>query len=97
MRRTFLGGLLILAAVVQTAAQNGQAQRGTTKFVDHSLLVAPEYPCTWPAYPFPRFQITHQRTIFAMTKSASMGIARAGQNGRCRKTTSTAAPVRTRV
>ena len=25
--------------------------------------VAPEYPCTWPAHPFPRFQITHQRTI----------------------------------
>ncbi len=34
-----------------------------TKFVDHSLMVAPEYPCTWPTYPFPRFQITHQRTI----------------------------------
>ncbi len=33
------------------------------RFVDHSLLVAPEYPCTWPTYPFPRFQITHQRTI----------------------------------
>ena len=22
-----------------------------------------EYPCTWPSHPFPRFQITHQRTI----------------------------------
>ena len=33
------------------------------KFVDHSLLIAPEFPCTWPASPFPRFQITHQRTI----------------------------------
>ena len=34
-----------------------------TRFVDHSLLVAPDYPATWPAAPFPRFQITHQRTI----------------------------------
>ncbi len=34
-----------------------------TRFVDHSLLIAPEYPCTWPSSPFPRFQINHQRTI----------------------------------
>lgn len=34
-----------------------------TRFHDHSLLIAPEYPCTWPSHPFPRFQITHQRTI----------------------------------
>jgi kynurenine formamidase len=33
------------------------------RFVDHSLLVAPEYPCTWPSYPFPRFQLTHERVI----------------------------------
>jgi len=33
------------------------------KFVDHSLLVAPTFPCTWPSAPFPRFQITHQRVI----------------------------------
>ncbi|MEI8083047.1 MAG: cyclase family protein, partial [Actinomycetes bacterium] len=34
-----------------------------SKFIDNSLLVAPEFPCTWPAHPFPRFQITHQRVI----------------------------------
>lgn len=34
-----------------------------SQFHDHSLLIAPEYPCTWPTHPFPRFQITHQRTI----------------------------------
>ena len=34
-----------------------------TRFVDHSLLIAPELPCTWPTHPFPRFQITHQRVI----------------------------------
>src|SRR5687767_14815105 len=33
------------------------------RFVDCSLLVAPEFPCTWPSAPFPRFQIVHQRTI----------------------------------
>lgn len=33
------------------------------RFIDCSLLVAPEYPCTWPTAPFPRFQITRQRTI----------------------------------
>jgi kynurenine formamidase len=32
-------------------------------FVDHSLLIAPEYPCTWPSHPFPRFAIIHSRTI----------------------------------
>ncbi len=34
-----------------------------TQFVDNSLLIAPEFPCTWPTHPFPRFQITHQRVI----------------------------------
>ena len=33
------------------------------RFVDHSLLIAPEYPCTWPSHPFPRFAIIHSRTI----------------------------------
>jgi len=44
-------------------AEESKTSAAATKFVDHSLLVAPEYPCTWPAHPFPRFQITHQRTI----------------------------------
>lgn len=33
------------------------------RFVDNSLLIAPEFPCTWPTHPFPRFQITQQRVI----------------------------------
>lgn len=33
------------------------------KFVDCSLLVAPEYPATWPTHPFPRFQLIHEQTI----------------------------------
>ncbi len=39
------------------------AQEPATRFVDHSLLIAPEFPCTWPSAPFPWFQITHQRVI----------------------------------
>jgi len=34
-----------------------------TEFVDCSLLVDPAYPCTWPAEPFPRFQLVRQRAI----------------------------------
>ncbi len=49
-------GLLLVASITA-------AQEPPTKFVDHSLLIAPEFPCTWPSAPFPRFQITHQRVI----------------------------------
>ena len=48
--------LLLLFAGVSTALAQ-------SKFVDCSLLVAPDYPATWPTAPFPRFQIIHQRTI----------------------------------
>ncbi|MDA1051592.1 MAG: cyclase family protein [Planctomycetota bacterium] len=40
-----------------------RAAADETQFIDCSLLVAPEYPATWPTAPFPRFQIMHQRTI----------------------------------
>lgn len=65
MRFRCLSGLLILAAftVAVLARNNAAAEEAVPKFVDHSLLVAPEYPCTWPTYPFPRYQITHQRVI----------------------------------
>lgn len=36
-----------------------------SRFVDNSLLIAPEYPCTWPSHPFPRFALVHSRTIGA--------------------------------
>lgn len=51
--------LCVVSVSRVTAAQAVLAH----KFVDHSLLVAPEFPCTWPSAPFPRFQITHQRII----------------------------------
>jgi len=42
-------------------AQDNNAQH--VRFVDCSLLVAPEYPATWPAHPFPRFQLIHEQSI----------------------------------
>ena len=56
--------ILVLASSFH-ASLSARAQDQSTKhrFVDHSLLVAPEYPCSWPSYPFPRFSITHQRKI----------------------------------
>jgi kynurenine formamidase len=32
-------------------------------FIDCSLLVAPEFPATWPTHPFPRFQLIRDQTI----------------------------------
>ncbi len=51
-------GLLSFSGV-----QADDATPNQPKFIDHSLLIAPEFPCTWPAHPFPRFQINHQRVI----------------------------------
>ncbi len=60
----FVGTWLLFAVAAGSApAQNNDAGKSATKFIDHSLLVAPEFPCTWPAYPFPRFQLIRQRTI----------------------------------
>jgi kynurenine formamidase len=40
-----------------------RADEPVSRFVDHSLLVAPEYPCTWPSTPFPKFRIIHDAVI----------------------------------
>lgn len=59
-RWSIAGGLAsICMSLVFTLPLTGQESR----FIDHSLLVAPNFPCTWPSYPFPRFQISRQRTI----------------------------------
>src|SRR5437899_3468097 len=34
-----------------------------SKVIDHSLLVATDLPCTWPAPNWPLFQINHYRRI----------------------------------
>ncbi len=55
--------MLAVAWSLQRAPLSQPASADEPRFVDHSLLIAPEYPATWPSAPFPRFQITHQRTI----------------------------------
>src|SRR5688572_3986439 len=51
------------SAFAQEKGDRGLGAAADSRFIDHSLLVAAEYPCTWPSHPFPRFSLTHQRTI----------------------------------
>jgi kynurenine formamidase len=54
----------ILAALAAVSGLASWARAGETtgpRFVDLSLLVAPEYPCTWPT--FPRFQMNAEERI----------------------------------
>jgi kynurenine formamidase len=53
----------VLVAVVFVSSHGVNAWSAEPRFIDHSLLIAPEYPCTWPSHPFPRFAIVHQRKI----------------------------------
>lgn len=55
--------VLVCFALLMAGSSPEAFAQGGTKFVDNSLLIAPEYPATWPSAPFPRFQITHQRVI----------------------------------
>jgi kynurenine formamidase len=63
--RVALGVLLALIAVpLLTSVQPAPGEpwpRESTKLIDLSLLVAPEYPCTWPT--FPVFQINPYQGI----------------------------------
>jgi kynurenine formamidase len=52
--------LVLPFAVSLLALPRDQAPQ-QPRFIDLSLLVAPEYPCTWPT--FPRFQINHYERI----------------------------------
>jgi kynurenine formamidase len=61
--RRDVASVLLMALVVEAAAQTGQISNERSRFIDHSLLVASEYPATWPSHPFPRFEIIHSRTI----------------------------------
>jgi kynurenine formamidase len=57
-----LCGLALLWRSVETPAPSAAAEeKEASRFVDLSLLVAPEYPCTWPS--FPAFQINHYQRI----------------------------------
>jgi kynurenine formamidase len=56
--------MVVIGLLVTGSAVNAQEQADSrTRFVDCSLLVAPEYPATWPTHPFPRFQLIHEQTI----------------------------------
>ncbi len=59
MRSLALKSLVLVITLL--LANRSQAE--DSRFVDCSLLISPNLPCTWPSYPFPRFQIVHQRTI----------------------------------
>jgi kynurenine formamidase len=61
LRSPFVAAAVIAAAGLHPVGT--PAADGPSRYIDHSLLVAPEYPCTWPSDPFPRFAIVHQRTI----------------------------------
>lgn len=54
--------LLLTMLLLVFPAAVGRADEPAGKFHDLSLLVAPNYPCTWPEG-FPRFRIDHIHTI----------------------------------
>jgi kynurenine formamidase len=56
-----LAALVILAPTTDPLPGKAGAKDGLARVIDLSLLVAPEYPCTWPT--FPPFQINHYRRI----------------------------------
>ena len=56
--RHFAAAWLAVMLVGGSPIQAQQPQADAADFVDLSLLVAPEYPCTWPTG-FPRFRIRH--------------------------------------
>ena len=60
-RRLAASVRLILAACILPVGASAEEEVAEPRFVDLSLLVAPEYPCTWPT--FPRFQINPYQRI----------------------------------
>jgi kynurenine formamidase len=56
------GWLLVLIVPIVTPVTTAAQDAAAPRFVDLSLLVAPEYPCTWPDG-FPRFRLHPEATI----------------------------------
>lgn len=54
-------GILLLAVCSFSDRCVGADGPTDARFIDLSLLVAPEYPCTWPT--FPRFQLNREEQI----------------------------------
>ncbi len=55
------------------------SMEGGRRFIDLSLLVAPEYPCTWPT--FPPFQLNHYQRIGPLSAYNSDIIVMDGNTG----------------
>ena len=62
-RLSALYSLACVSCLSATWAQPVAAQSTEPRFVDHSLMIASEYPCNWPTHPFPRFQLIPQTRI----------------------------------
>lgn len=58
-----VAAIVLLGVMASADAQPANTAASGVKVIDHSLLIAADYPSTWPAFPFPRFQLTHERTI----------------------------------
>ncbi len=57
-----LTALVVLVSMAAGLLPSGAAEKKeAARFLDLSLLVAPDYPCTWPT--FPPFQINHYQRI----------------------------------
>src|ERR1700680_346873 len=59
--RTLIMMCVALALGGDLLAPSRGQQKEQPRLLDLSLLVAPEYPCTWPT--FPKFQINHYERI----------------------------------
>ncbi len=55
--------IIVALATIGAGSTTLRGQEVRSQFIDHSLLIAPEYPSTWPSPPFPRFQLMHERVI----------------------------------
>src|SRR5712691_6317559 len=56
-----LAALALVPAIGEPLAGQAAEEAKAPRFLDLSLLVAPDYPCTWPT--FPPFQINHYQRI----------------------------------
>lgn len=62
-RSVWLSVLLVIVGAGQVSAEEGKDARSESQFHDHSLLIASDYPCTWPTHPFPKFQLVAANRI----------------------------------
>src|SRR5262245_61480193 len=59
--RVSIAAVLTVCRLLSPASPAPAADSPNAEFVDLSLLVAPEYPCTWPTWP--RFVMKHYERI----------------------------------